>query len=72
MKIIGERRFSYNLNQGGMELPATYIYRSADIDIYSKLLILFEETMEVWNKADNKEKTKLSTKQKNKKDTSRK
>ena len=72
MKIVGERRFSYNLNQGGMELPATYIYRSADIDRYSKLLILFEETMEVWNKADNKEKTKLSTKQKNKKDTSRK
>ena len=72
MKIIGERRFSYNLNQGGMELPATYIYRSTDIDRYSKLLILFEETMEVWNKVDNKEKTKLSTKQKNKKDTSRK
>ena len=47
MKIIGERRFSYNLNQGGMELPATYIYRSTDIDRYSKLLILFEETMEV-------------------------
>ena len=47
VKITGERRFSYNLNQGGMELPATYIYRSADIDRYSKLLILFEETMEV-------------------------
>ena len=72
MKIIGERRFSYNLNQGGMELPATYIYRSADIDIYSKLLIVFEETKEVWNKPDDKKKTKLSTKHKNTKDTSRK
>ena len=72
VKIIGERRFSYNFNQWGIELPSTYIYRSVDIDIYSKLLILFNETMEVWNKADKKEKTKLSTKQKNKKGTSRK
>ena len=47
MKIIGERRFSHNLNQGGMEPPATYIYRSADIVIHSKLLILVEQTMEV-------------------------
>ena len=68
VKIIVERRFSHNLNQGGMKLPATYIYRSADTDIHSKLLILVEETMEVWNI----EKTKLSTKQKTKKDTSRK
>ena len=72
VKIIGERRYSHTLNQGGMELPATYIYRSADIDIHSTLLILVEETMEVWNKGNNKEKTKLSTKQKNEKDTSRK
>ena len=67
-KIIVERRFSHNLNQGAMKLPATYIYRSVDTDIHSKLLILVEETMEVWNI----EKTKLSTKQKTKKDTSRK
>ena len=45
MKIIGER-FLHDLNQGGMELPAN-IYRSADIDIHYKLLILVEETMEV-------------------------
>ena len=68
VKIIVERRFSHNLNQRGMKLPATYNYSSADTDIHSKLLILVEETMEVWNI----EKTKLSTKQKTKKDTSRK
>ena len=51
-----------------MELPATYIYRSADIVIHSKLLIFVEETMEVCNKGNNKEKTKLHKKQKNKKE----
>ena len=55
-----------------MELPAIYIYRSADIGIHCKLLILAEETVEVWNKANNKQKTKLNIKQKNKKYTSRK
>ena len=62
MKINGKRRFSHKFIQGGTEIPATYIYRSADIHIQSKLLILVEETMEVWNKANNKEKTKLNTK----------
>ena len=51
VKIIGERRFSHDLNQGGIELPATYIYRSVDVDIHSKLLIFVGETMEVYNKA---------------------
>ena len=32
MKIIKERTFSCNFKQGGMELPATNIYISADID----------------------------------------
>ena len=54
MKIIGKRRFSHDLNQGGMQLPATYIFRSTDVDIYSKLLILFGETVEVHSKANNK------------------
>ena len=51
VKIIGERRFSHDLNQGGIELPATYVYRSVDIDIHSKLLTFVGETMEVYNKA---------------------
>ena len=46
--------------------PATYIYRSADNDIYSELLILVGETIEGYNKA-NKAKSKLKTKQKKKK-----
>ena len=45
-----------------MDLPATYICRSVYIDINAKLLILVGETIEVYNKADNKEKTKLNTK----------
>ena len=39
MKIIGEKQFSYNLNPEGMKLPAMYVYRSANMDMPSKLLM---------------------------------
>ena len=38
MKIIGEKRFSHDLNPGGMEHPAMYIYRYTNMDMHSKLL----------------------------------
>ena len=52
-----------------MDLPATYIYRSTYIDIHAKLLLLVGETMEVYHKANNKEKTKLNTKKRRAKET---
>ena len=55
-----------------MALRATYFYRSIDLDIHPKLLILVGETMKIYSKANNKEKTKLKTKRKNKKYTLRK
>ena len=57
------------LIKGEMDLPATYIYRSTYIDIHAKLLILVGETMEVYHKANNKEKTKLNTKKRRAKET---
>ena len=54
VKSIGERQFSHDLNQGGMELSATYISRSTDLR--SKLLILVGEVMEKHYKASNKER----------------
>lgn len=72
VKIIEKKRFSQSINQEGMELPGTCIYRSADTDTQIKLLILDGEAMEGLNKANSKAKSELSTKQRKNKDTSRK
>ena len=61
-KQLEKEDFHTTLIKGGMDLPATYIYRSVYIDINAKLLILVGETIGVCNKANNKEKTKLNTK----------
>ena len=50
-----------------MELPATYILRSTDTDMRSKLVILVGEVMEVYNKTNKKAKSELNAKQKKKK-----
>ena len=54
MKISGERRLSHDLNQEQMELPATYIYWSTDVELYSKLLLLVGEATKGYNKVNNK------------------
>ena len=45
VKITGERRFSQDLKQDGMGLPATYNYRSTDLGRHSRLLIFVGEAM---------------------------
>ena len=45
VKITGERCFSHDLNQDGIELPATYNYTSTDLGMHSNLLILVGEAM---------------------------
>ena len=45
MRITGERQYSNDLVQGGMELPAKYIFRSTDKDMNSKLPTLIGKTM---------------------------
>ena len=43
-KQLKKEDFHMTLIKGGMDLPATYIYRSTYIDIHAKLLILVGET----------------------------
>ena len=33
VKVTGQRRYSRDLNQGGMELPSTYVFTSTDAEI---------------------------------------
>ena len=72
MKIIGEKRFSHDLNPVGMEHPAMYIYRYTNMDMHSKLLKFVREAVERYNKANNEVNSELNTEEKKKKDTSRK
>ena len=68
VRITGERQYSDDLEQGGMELPATYIFRSTDEDMNSKLPTLIGEAMQGYDKSIKEKKEK----QKNKKSTARK
>ena len=72
MKIIGEKRFSHDLNPVGMKHPAMYTYRYTNMDMHSKLLKFVGEAMERYNKASNEVKSELNTEEKKKKGTSRK
>ena len=37
VKVTGERRFSYDLAQGGMEIPAEYVFKTENIDLYNQM-----------------------------------
>ena len=58
-----------DLGQGGMELPAKYIFRSTDEDMNSKLPTLIGKTMQEYQKVvkDEKEKQAKEEKQTKKK-----
>ena len=53
-----------DLGQGGMELPAKYIFRSTDEDMNSKLPTLIGKTMQEYQKAAKEEKEKQVKKKK--------
>ena len=48
-------RYSRDLDQGGMELPGTHAFTSADAEMHAKLEMLVKETMEHY-KSKMKEK----------------
>ena len=48
-KITGQRRYSLDLDQGGMELPGTYVFTSTDSEMHTKLEMLVKEAMEQYN-----------------------
>ena len=59
VKMAGQRRYSRDLDQGGMELPGTYIFTSTDAKMHSKLEILAKEAMEEYsNKIKEREREK--------------
>ena len=57
VKITGQRRYSQDLDQGGMELPGTYVFTSTDAEMHAKLEMLVKEAMKQYkNKTKEREK----------------
>ena len=57
-------QYSKDLGQGGMELPAKYIFRSTDEDMNSKLPTLIGKAMQEYQKAVKEEKEEQAKKEK--------
>ena len=66
VKITGQRRYSRDLNQGGMELPVTYVFTSTDVEMHAKLETLVKEAMEQYNNKIKEKKKEKKIKEKNK------
>ena len=68
VKIIGKKQFSKDFPQGGIELPALYVFKSANhLVMYSKLPDLFSDAMKTYNNAKSKTlETKNKLKEKSK------
>ena len=63
VKIIGKRQYSRDLPQGGMELPALYVFKTTNLEMHLQLPSLARKAMETYNNA----KTKAMDKPKKKK-----
>ena len=66
VKITGQRRYSWDLDQGGMELPSTYVFTSTDAEMYAKLEMLVKEAMEQYNNKIKEKEREKKIKKKNK------
>ena len=53
VKVTGERRYSFDLPQGGMEIPAEFIYKSEKKELINQMK---EETLEEIKKYDERKK----------------
>ena len=53
VKVTGERRYSFDLAQGGMEIPAKFIYKSEKKEISDQMK---EKTLEETKKYDERRK----------------
>ena len=65
-KITGQRRYSLDLDQGGMELPGTYVFTSTDSEMHTKLEMLVKEAMEQYNNKIKENEREKKIKKKNK------
>ena len=66
VKITGQRRYSQDLNQGGMELPGTYVFTSTDAEMHAKFEMLVKEPMEQYNNKIKEKEREKKIKKKNK------
>ena len=66
VKITGQRRYSQDLNQGGMELPGTYVFTSTDAEMHAKFEMLVKEAMEQYNNKIKEKEREKKIKKKNK------
>ena len=66
VKITGQRRYSRDLNHGGMELPGTYVFISTDAEIHAKLEMLVKEVMEQYNNKTKEKEREIKIKKKKK------
>ena len=66
VKITGQRRYSRDLDQGGMELPGTYVFTSTDAEMHAKLEMLVKEAMEQYNNKIKEKEREKKIKKKNK------
>ena len=65
-KITGQRRYSLDLDQGGMELPGTYVFTSTDSEMHTKLEMLVKAAMEQYNNKIKENEREKKIKKKNK------
>ena len=67
VEIIGKRQYSRDLPQGGMELPALYVFKTANLEMHLQLPSLARKAMKTYNDAKTKamDKPKKKEKQKN-------
>ena len=68
VEIIGKRQYSRDLPQGGMELPALYVFKTTNLEMHLQLPSLARKAMKTYNDAKTKamdEPKKKKAKQKN-------
>ena len=53
VKVAGERRYSFDLPQGGMEIPAVFIYKSEKKELIDQMK---QKTLEEIKKYDERKK----------------
>ena len=66
VKITGQRRYSLDLDQGGMELPGTYVFTSTDSEMHTKLEMLVKAALEQYNNKIKENEREKKIKKKNK------
>ena len=51
VEIIGKRQYSRDLPQGGMELPALYVFKTTNLEMHLQLPSLARKAMKTYNDA---------------------